>query len=81
LDEAAFLRSEDSASLDYEVVAALMPSLGRFGLDAMLLIASTPYSQRGVLFDGWRDNFGHDDNAALSGKRRRPSGTLPSIAT
>lgn len=51
LDEAAFLRSDTSASPDVEVLNAIMPSLGRFGGDAVLLVGSakgTSYTMAGV---------------------------------
>jgi len=43
-DEVAFLRSDESANPDTEIVNAVSPSLGRFGLDGVLLFGSTPYA-------------------------------------
>jgi len=37
IDEVAFLRSDESANPDFEIMHAIAPSLGRFGLDGVLL--------------------------------------------
>jgi hypothetical protein len=68
IDEVAFLRSEESANPDVEVVAAVTPSLGRFGTDGVLLLGSTPYSKRGVLYDGFREYHGNETGEALCWK-------------
>jgi len=64
-DEVAFLRSDESANPDTEIVNAVSPSLGRFGLDGVLLFGSTPYAKRGVLYDGWSEYHGNDTGEAL----------------
>ena len=65
VDEAAFLKSETSATPDVELMNAIMPSLGRFGQDGVLLVGSTPFAKRGVLYEGFRTYHGVDDSAAL----------------
>jgi hypothetical protein len=56
-DEAAFWRNEESANPDREILAALRPSMSTVP-DAMLLVISTPYARRGILWDAFRRNFG-----------------------
>ena len=65
VDEAAFLKSESSATLDVELMNAIMPSLGRFGQDGVLLVGSTPFAKRGILYEGFRSHHGVDDSPAL----------------
>lgn len=65
IDECAFLRNEESASPDVEVVNAIMPALGRFGKNGVLLIGSTPYARKGVLYESFRDYHGNDEGEAL----------------
>jgi hypothetical protein len=64
-DEVAFLRTDESVNPDTEIVNAVSPSLGRFGLDGVLLFGSTPYAKRGVLYDGWSEYHGNDTGEAL----------------
>lgn len=56
-DEVSFWRSADSVSPDYEVMAALRPSMATVP-NAMLLCASSPYAKRGVLWDAYRKFYG-----------------------
>jgi hypothetical protein len=56
-DEAAFWRNEESANPDVEILAALRPAMATIP-DAMLLVISTPYARRGVLWDAYRRHFG-----------------------
>jgi hypothetical protein len=56
-DELAFWRSEDSASPDYEVLAAVRPGMATIP-GAMLLCASSPYAKRGALHDAYARHFG-----------------------
>jgi len=59
LDEAAFWRSDDSASPDVEVVRALRPSMLTID-NAVMMGISTPYSRRGVLWSAFEKHFGVD---------------------
>ena len=63
-DECAFWRSEDSANPDTEILAALRPGLSNIP-GAMLLIASSPYAKRGVLWQAYKDHFGRDGARVL----------------
>ncbi|VTZ28455.1 conserved hypothetical protein [Methylocella tundrae] len=61
LDEVAFWRREDSANPDVEVFNAIRASMATFGDDAMTIIASSPYSRRGLLWDAYRKWHGKAD--------------------
>jgi hypothetical protein len=65
LDEAAFLRSEDSNSTvpDIECARALLPGLAT--TQGMLCILSSPYRKQGLLFERHRRFFGRNDNVTL----------------
>jgi hypothetical protein len=65
IDECAFLRQDESANPDVEIVNAIEPALGRFGEKGVLLIGSTPYARRGVLYEGFRDYHGKEDIDAV----------------
>ncbi|MCX7313923.1 MAG: hypothetical protein NTV56_19970 [Alphaproteobacteria bacterium] len=58
-DELAFWRSEDSASPDYEVLAAVRPGMSTIP-GAMLLCASSPYARRGALWDAYQRYYAKD---------------------
>jgi hypothetical protein len=49
LEEAAFLRSEDSANPDVELVRAIRPALARVP-GSLLVVISSPYARRGILY-------------------------------
>jgi len=63
-DEIAFWRSDDSANPDAEVVAAVRPGLASIP-NSILLLASSPYAKRGVLWTTFRKHFGRDDARVL----------------
>jgi hypothetical protein len=63
-DEAAFWRSEDSASPDVEVLAALRPAMVTIP-GALLVGISSPYARRGALWDAHRKHFGKDGDPVL----------------
>ena len=63
LDEAAFLRSEESSTPDVECARALLPGLSTTG--GMLCILSSPYRQAGLLFQRHRDHFGKDGDVLV----------------
>jgi hypothetical protein len=65
LDEVAFWRNDEtSANPDHEIVAALRPSLATIP-NAMMLIASSPYARRGVLWEAHKKHFAKDGNSVL----------------
>ncbi len=55
-DEAAFWRSDDSANPDTEILTAVRPALSTTG--GLLLVASSPYAKRGILWNAFRRYFG-----------------------
>ncbi len=63
-DEIAFWRTEDTASPDTEIIAALRPAMATVP-GAMLLCASSPYARRGALWNAYRQHHGKDDAPAL----------------
>ncbi len=59
-DEIAFWRTdESSANPDTEILAAIRPGMTTIP-GSMLLLASSPYSKRGALFEAFRDCYGRD---------------------
>lgn len=65
-DECAFWPAEDSAQPDTEIIRALRPGLLSLRpAGSMLLIASSPYSKRGLLWDSYRRHYGRDDAPVL----------------
>lgn len=63
LEESAFWRVE-GANPDREVKAALLPGMQTIP-DAMMFIISTPYSRGGILYDGYKNFFGKEDEEVL----------------
>lgn len=55
-DEAAFWRSEQTANPDLETYRAALPALATTG--GMLIIISSPYSRRGLVYAKHRKHFG-----------------------
>ena len=64
LDEVAFWWGEDTQNPDTEIVAALRPAMATVP-GAMLLAASSPYAQRGELWNQYRNHFGDDNSNIL----------------
>ena len=63
--EVAFWRSDEtSLNPDVEILRVLRPGLATIP-GSMLLIASSPYSQRGELYNAYRRHFGRDDARVL----------------
>ena len=63
-DEIAFWRSDDSANPDQEIIAALRPGLATIP-GSVLLLASSPYRKRGVLYAAFARHFGQDGARVL----------------
>jgi hypothetical protein len=63
-DEVAFWRSEDSLNPDIEILRALRPGMTTIP-GAMLLCASSPYAQRGALYDAHRKHYGKNADPIL----------------
>jgi len=72
-DEIAFWRSEDAASPDTEVLAALRPAMATIPA-SMLLCASSPYRASGALHQAYQEHYGKDSSDVLV--IRAPSRTL-----
>jgi hypothetical protein len=52
VEEAAFLPDDESANPDEEILAAIRPALARVP-GSLLVVISSPYARRGVLYDAW----------------------------
>jgi hypothetical protein len=63
IDEAAQLRSEESATPDIELARAVRPALATLG--GRLLVISSPYMRRGLIFNAFRDHYGRSDSPHL----------------
>jgi hypothetical protein len=78
-DEAAFWYSDDwSANADFEILNAVRPGLATTG--GPLIIASSPYAQRGVLWETHRKHFGSQGDPRIlvaQGSSRDLNSSLP----
>lgn len=63
-DEIAFWRSDESANPDEEIIKAIRPALSTIP-GAMLLLASSPYAKKGLLFNLWKRHYGRDESRVL----------------
>jgi hypothetical protein len=63
-DEVAFLQSDDSANPDVEIIGALKPAMATIPM-ARMLIASSPYARRGVLWNDFEKHYGRNESATL----------------
>ncbi len=63
-DEIAFWRADDSANPDAEVIAAIRPALATIP-SSMLLMASSPYAKRGVLWNTYRRHHAKNGSRTL----------------
>lgn len=63
-DEIAFFRSEESANPDDEIIRAIRPGLATIP-GAMLLLASSPYAKRGVLYKTYRRHYAQEGARVL----------------
>ena len=64
-DEIAFWATDEGqANPDTEVIAAVRPALSTIP-NSMLLMASSPYAKRGVLYGTFRRHWGRDDSRTL----------------
>ncbi|GEC60510.1 MULTISPECIES: hypothetical protein [Gluconobacter] len=64
-DETAFWRSDEaSANPDEEIIKAIRPGLSTIP-SAMLLLASSPYAKRGVLYKTFRKHWAQNDARVL----------------
>ena len=63
LDEASFLRDESSSTPDIEAARALLPGL--ITTKGMLVILSSPYARRGLLYQRHKDHYGKDSDVLV----------------
>jgi hypothetical protein len=63
-DEVAFYRSEDSATPDTEVHAAVSPGLARMP-GSMLILISSAHKRSGLLYERWKSFYGRPDDNVL----------------
>ncbi|CAJ0869636.1 hypothetical protein AMST5_02155 [freshwater sediment metagenome] len=64
-DEIAFWpTNEDGAVTDVEILDALRPAMGNIP-GALLICASSPYAQRGAMYEAFKRYFGRDDADVL----------------
>jgi hypothetical protein len=77
-DELAVWPTEDAAEPDYAVLNALRPGMSQFP-DALLLCASSPYWQKGALYDAHKGHFGKNGDPILvwQAPTRRMNPTIP----
>jgi hypothetical protein len=61
--EAAFWRDETSANADTEILNAVRPTLATTG--GPLILITTPYSRRGVVWDLYRQHYGAGGDPAV----------------
>ncbi|WP_299232575.1 hypothetical protein [uncultured Halomonas sp.] len=64
IDEVAFLRSEDSANPDREIIDAIRPGLATLG--GKLVCLSSPYARRGELWENYRRHFGQEGDILVA---------------
>jgi hypothetical protein len=78
-DELAFWFDDElSANPAAEIIAAVRPALST--THGPLIMASSPYARRGVLFETWRDNYGPQGDPLVlvaHGSSRDLNSTLP----
>jgi len=77
-DEIAFWRSEESASPDSEVLAAIRPGLANIP-NSLLLCISSPYSRKGELWKAHQKYYGTENDNVLvwQASTREMNSTIP----
>src|SRR5262249_16241652 len=77
-DEAAFWYSDEfSANTDSEIINAVKPGL--LTTSGPLIIASSPYARRGVLWDAFKKHYGPDGDPLILVARRASRDLNPSV--
>lgn len=78
LDEAAFWRSEATVNPDFEILNAVRPAMATIPT-AMLLVASSPYARRGIIWNAWKSHYGkkHDPILVWQAATRVMNATVP----
>jgi hypothetical protein len=78
VDEIAFLRSDESANPDSEILKALRPSLATTG--GLLACISSPYAKRGELYTTFRKHYGPDGDPLILVAKAPSWETNPSLS-
>jgi hypothetical protein len=63
-DEACHWRTDTAADADHEVLTAVRPGLAKIA-GSLLVLISSPYSRRGVMYEAWKRAYGKDDPRVL----------------
>ncbi len=64
VEEAAFLPTDASANPDVELLRAVRPALARVP-GSLLVVVSSPYARRGVLFTAWQKHHDQPDGEVV----------------
>jgi hypothetical protein len=64
VEEAAFLPNDASANPDVELLRAVRPALARVAA-SLLVVVSSPYARKGVLWEAWKKYHGKPDGAVV----------------
>lgn len=64
VEEAAFLPTDQSANPDVELLRAVRPALARVP-SSLLVVVSSPYARKGVLWAAWQKHHGKPDGDTL----------------
>lgn len=73
-DEIAFWRSDDSANPDFEIINAIRPGLAT--LEGKLIMLSSPYSRKGVLYDTYTRYYGKEGDVLVAQAESRTMNAL-----
>jgi hypothetical protein len=73
LDESALFPSEESAQPEIEILRACVPAL--LTTKGLVVGVSTPYGQRGLVFEKYRDALGRMMPRSLWSRAARPPST------
>ncbi|GJE77246.1 hypothetical protein [Methylorubrum suomiense] len=79
-DEIAFWRIEGHANPDKEILRSIRPGLATTG--GPLLVMSSPYAKKGILFETYKENFGPDGDPrvlVLQAPTLRMNSSLPRL--
>jgi hypothetical protein len=77
-DESAFWLAENSANPDVEIINAVKPGLATTG--GPLILASSPYARKGVIWEAYRRHYGPDGDPLIlvaQGSSRTFNPSLP----
>ncbi|MEO5896885.1 MAG: hypothetical protein ABIS06_14405 [Vicinamibacterales bacterium] len=64
VEEAAFLPTDQGVNPDVELLRAVRPALARVP-GSLLVVVSSPYARKGVLWSAWQKHHAHGDEAVV----------------